>query len=206
MKSRQAGMTLIELLVATALFLLLIGLTAQVFRGTRVAYEKNASVSNERQNLQSAIAQFRYEVSLAGYRGTDLGTFTGNSFTQEPFTVGNGAGPGNSDTITVEYYEDRYTSSTTFKKATFELSAGDLVRVDGGTKEKLIGGVQDLQLVYWFDNKVRLRALTDDPGANRPPPSDLSGVVIRLTMADGSKEDVPVSFKNCQAQTLSGCS
>ncbi|HLT89681.1 MAG TPA: PilW family protein [Woeseiaceae bacterium] len=67
--SRQAGMTLVELLVALVLALVLTAGMIQVFTGNRVTYEFNQGLSRIQENARFALDHIAYNARMAGYRG-----------------------------------------------------------------------------------------------------------------------------------------
>lgn len=68
-QGRQAGVTLVELLVSLVLGLLLTAGIIKVFSGNRVTYEFNQSLSRIQENARFALDHIAFSTRMAGYRG-----------------------------------------------------------------------------------------------------------------------------------------
>jgi type IV pilus assembly protein PilW len=68
-RRRQAGLTLIELMVSLVLALVLTAGIIKVFVGNRVTYEFNESLSRIQENARFALDHIAYNTRMAGYRG-----------------------------------------------------------------------------------------------------------------------------------------
>lgn len=66
---RQAGFTLVELMISLVLALLLTAGMIKVFSGNRVTYEFNQSLSRIQENARFALDHVAYNARMAGYRG-----------------------------------------------------------------------------------------------------------------------------------------
>lgn len=124
-QARSAGFTIIELLVATAITGIILSALGSIFITSNSAYRRDSELSALQQTVDAASNSLGYEVSLAGFLGTDTAyvtrnfnsTFTINAVTQPASTliIDKNKNPLASDKITVRYYEDRFqnASSTT---------------------------------------------------------------------------------------------
>lgn len=66
---RQSGLSLVELLVAMAISLVLIGGIYQVFFGSTTTYSVNENISRLQENARFALSFLERDVRQAGYRG-----------------------------------------------------------------------------------------------------------------------------------------
>jgi type IV pilus assembly protein PilW len=92
-RSLEAGLTLIELMVALLLGLILIGGAVQVFVSNRAAYAFNEGFSRLQENGRFALDTIGYHVRLAGYLGCRAGVTTYNNLvgpTAVPFNFEQG--------------------------------------------------------------------------------------------------------------------
>ncbi len=85
-RSQQAGITLVELMVALVLSLVLTAGMIQVFSGNRVTYEFNQSLSRIQENARFALDHIAYNARMAGYKGCISNVATYNNLeAQNPF-------------------------------------------------------------------------------------------------------------------------
>ena len=146
----RTGLTLVEVLVAAAVLLLLLGLLGSLIRGAGDVYRTTDEIASREDRLDAVANVVRYDLRLAGYRGAD----------------GDGTLPGGgprveapSDQLIVRYVEDRYGSGTTPLEIAYRVRDGALERrvgtsAGGGTFEPfLLSGVE------------RFAARHDDEGA-----------------------------------------
>lgn len=202
MKRSTQGFTLIELMVSTAILaFVLVALVALFTMGTR-ALEANEVSSERQQNAEAAAELLRYEVGLAGYRGTGSSSLTNNTFTGATLSIGVNGNADVSDTITVQYFEDRFydgvTTSETLMQVTF--SSGD----DGSGEQVLLrqqglGGalaaaadVDLLKVVKYVDRDGNVSDVT----AGGTPPDELAAISIELTLDNGDVGRFLVGFEN----------
>ncbi|HEX7060840.1 MAG TPA: PilW family protein [Woeseiaceae bacterium] len=68
-RRRQAGLTLVELMVSLVLALVLTAGIVNVFLGNRVTYEFNEGLSRIQENARYALDHIAYNTRMAGYRG-----------------------------------------------------------------------------------------------------------------------------------------
>jgi type IV pilus assembly protein PilW len=74
-KTRQSGLSLIELLIATTLGLILIGGVLTVFIGTKRSSEVNTSLTEMQENARFALESISREARMAGFQGcVDINT------------------------------------------------------------------------------------------------------------------------------------
>ncbi|MGL4611868.1 MAG: PilW family protein [Trueperaceae bacterium] len=187
MKQRQQGFTLVELLVGFAIMVVLLGLITNIFVSGRQSYDAIQEASDNQQTFTSAFSQMSYELSLAGYRGTDDGaaarTFTGSvlDFTLEANTA-------TPDSITIQYYEDRWLSGGTttplLKRVQYSLSNGQLVRTDlttnPNTVTPIVDGIQNLKIPE-FVSKDSNSPLTLTESVDRKA---IRGLLFQITLSD----------------------
>lgn len=210
-RRRTQGFTLVELLIAAAILVTLLGMLGSIFLGSQRAYRTNEGVSNERQNAQALTELLQYEVGLSGYRCVDsVGSATGRVFSGSPLTVVDGAG-GTPDRVTVRYYEDRFTGGACdLKTVTFYVEDAILWRSAGTAAEPAVNGVVDLQVSSWLDkSNVQFNVPTSSANLARPNDRDLAGLGLTLVLEDSSgrssTQTVTIGLKNPQCSNLADC-
>ncbi len=107
-RSAEAGLTLIELMVALMLGLILIGGAVQVFVSNRAAYAFNEGFSRLQENGRFALDPIGYHVRLAGYLGCRSGVTMYNNL------VGPTAVPFNFEQAIVGFEADGTLAGDTF--------------------------------------------------------------------------------------------
>lgn len=118
MRQRTDGFTLVELLVASVIMVTILGALGSLFLSTSKAYRVNDKVSTLQQSADAAGQLLSYEIGLAGYKGsTDAASSNSRKFVTltlvptSTLTIIKGASATESDTITVRYFEDRFTDT-----------------------------------------------------------------------------------------------
>lgn len=105
------GLTLVELMIALALSLLVIGAAASIFLGSKESFRLEEDISMMQENYRFIADRFNKDFSMVGYTGCSL-PFSDNSPTVDAFVSGAGAtdviqgvdGAGGSpDSITISY-------------------------------------------------------------------------------------------------------
>jgi prepilin-type N-terminal cleavage/methylation domain-containing protein len=109
-RARQAGLTLIELMIAIVLASLLIGLVLDVYVRMTTAYRAQMAVSEAQQTLRSARDVIAVDLRMAGHRITRLRTATGAFGTTisddlPAVSIDNGGGANGTDIVRA-YYAD----------------------------------------------------------------------------------------------------
>lgn len=202
MRGRTTSITLLELLIAMAVFGVIIALLGQILVGSMRSYDVNEHVSEERQEVQTVEELLRYELGLAGYRCTDDDARE-REFTGPTIEVDDASG---SDAIRVRYFEDRYGASACDENdVTITVADGELVRIDNeaGTTSSLVEGVTNLEVIYWLDDSnSQFRRPVDE---SRPPDDALAGIGLTATLEEGPTNEIAVSFRNPQCARVDDC-
>jgi Tfp pilus assembly protein PilW len=185
---QRSGITLIELLIAAAIMIIVLTALTNLFVSTTRAYQANERASELQQNMEAAAQLLKYDIALAGYRGTEnLCVSLGGA----PISVTTGTGT-NPDSITVRYCEDRY-SSLTLQEVTFSISTAsgvlNLFRQQGDSNQPIVEGVANLKVVSYRNGSGTLQ--TTMPALN-----NLAGLTIRLTFVNGATRDVSIVLHN----------
>lgn len=196
---RTAGFTLIELLVSAALLLVLLSALAGMMRSTTHAYQAEDVVTTTRQNQESALGVLRYEIALAGYRGTLKTDYDANSaVATDPFTITSG-NSGGSDQIAIKYFENHVYGgeSKSVKTIVFSVNAQTqtlLRSQNGATAQAIATHIKRLKIVRYL---VKGLPTSDCASAcASKPPVDATGIILSLTFADDSVRRVPITFQN----------
>ena len=184
MRRRESGLTLVELLVASAVLVLLLTALGSLYVSSRRAYEVNRTVTSASGQLRSAVEALQYDLSLAGYCadpdacGLGGSPFEVNTDLQEHLRV--------VTSVTARYQETRYTAGGAPESmaVTFRVVDGKLVREVGGESETIADGVLRLVLLGYRSR--------DDVAAGRqysaPGGDSLTGVDLRLDYVQGGAE------------------
>jgi type II secretory pathway component PulJ len=205
MRTRISGFTLVELLVSFTIVVLLLGLITQIFRSSRTTYDKQLETTEKQQAQLISVSQLSYEIELAGYRGTDDDALD-RDFTAPTLEISKGTGTA-SDSITVRYYEDRWTEDglPQLKEVTFSVSDDILFRTDLGDPTnplELIDGVKSLKVDHYLKR--------NESGPFVVEPSDkreIGGIVINLAFSnktsvtdDDTTQQLSVGLDNTQLE------
>lgn len=206
-ENRSAGFTVVELLVASTIFLLILGSVGALLVSSTRAYSVTAVRSEAIQDSESVLQLLRYEVALAGYRGL------GEDATERDFTLGGdetiivrrtAAG----DEITVRYFEDRYIQSgdTGERSVTFSVAPATqtLVRQEtrpGGSPtstELLVGNIVRMEVVELVDRVRERYPIGDLLAGSVEPPDVMAGLNVHIQLADGLEWQFLVGVSNPQ--------
>jgi hypothetical protein len=206
----RAGVTLVELLVALAAFLTVLGSLSGLFVSSLRTQCTVEGQSLRIQETEGIVHLINYEVGLAGYARTQ---------TPQAFTDATGptiavalGGSNGSDRIRIRFYEDAdflATGDTGERWVEYRIDAqgGSLLRTDlvSGTSEALIGGVSGLSVVAFIgrDREVVTPAAV---AANGPSalPAEIAGVRVRVDFGDGSEWTFLVGLYNRQRVVVTG--
>jgi type IV pilus assembly protein PilW len=169
-KNHQAGITLIEIMIALLIGAFLIGGVLEIFINSRQTYRMQENLSRLQENGRFAMEFINKSIRMTGYwgclipsnpdadiNGTDNGTAIGvdagtdtltliGAFTLSPaVTCGSSANTANSCGVGVNCYTD--TSST----ITYAISNAVLFQDTNSQNNSLIEGIQDMQILYGAD-------------------------------------------------------
>lgn len=203
----RAGFSLVELLVVSAIFLLVLGAVGGMLVSSTRAYTVTTARSEAIQDSESVLQLLRYEIALAGYRGLDAAA-TSRSFTlggDETIIVRRTA---SGDEVTVRYFEDRYLTGTDTgeRSVTFSVDAASqaLVRQEtrpgGGASstELLVGNILSMEVVEIVDRLRDRFPIGDILDLSVEPPDVMAGLNIHVHLADGLEWQFLVGVSNPQ--------
>ncbi len=167
MRRRSGGFTVVELLIASAILLVLLATLGSVYVSTRRAYEVNRTVTSSSARIQAAIEAIQYDIGLAGYCGDPSECAVGAS----PLAVDTETQDGVQvvKSLTSQYEESRYQASPSVQSVEFEVDDGQLFRAVGGQRVPVAEGVDRLVLLGY-------RRSDDVSGTLRTGPVDHSTV------------------------------
>ena len=176
MKS-TSGFSLIEVLIALALTVVVLYATSTIFASSNRLYASQSTVADESQAFAAGLAQMSYELGLAGYRGTDLSSETVDSrdFGGNPsLAITKGSA---TDSITVSYYEDRWTNSTepVLKQVTFTVVNNELIRTEGTTSFAIASGVENLRVTNYFTFANQKKVFSSNVDV-----TDMAGLIVEF--------------------------
>lgn len=183
MKLGIRGFTLVELLVAGAIMMVLMGALLALFSSSRRGYQTVESTSLAAGALQSTVQTLRYDLSLTGFRGLDQGAVEDRTFSEPALEVAMGKDGTSIDGLTVRYWETRFTGGKEQSRVVrYLLEDGQLLRgEDGATPVALLGGVLAFELVGY-----RSRSAPAALHHNAPKAEDLAAIELRLELSQGT--------------------
>lgn len=187
MKRARSGFSVLELLLAAAMLGTLLALLAGLLQSTRRAHDTNEQLSFQQQSVEAASELLRYELGLAGYRGTDAAYAKRSFGGQAAFDVSP-----KRDQLTVRFFEDKFQAKPKLVEVSFKIKSDGsaLVRkVGNGSFQEVARGVSKLEVTEFMVNGA---------GASTQLPKlvELKGLTVRLGFAGGSYRDIPVQFHN----------
>lgn len=188
---RDAGFTLLELLVAGAVLVVLLGALGGVLNSSRRAYEANRSVTEAGARLRNAIEAIRYDVGIAGYCVEPASCDLGGPGLE--VAVAEEDGDRVITGITARYEEDRFASGVT--SASYRVVDGHLMRRSGGVDRAVAEGIQRLVLLGYRSNENDSPTRVYTP----PPLQSLSGLDVRIEYLQGGtvqSEDITFTLRN----------
>jgi len=209
MRARD-GLTLIELLIAAAIFVILLTGLAGLLASSLRAYRVNEQVSERVQDVEAAVRVLRSDVELAGYRGVDEDLIDDEtrSFGGQPTIVitTSDTGP---DTLEVRYFEDRLFGAADrcggVCRVRYEIRDQDgtsvLFRIEGdGVTEDQEGILRDM-------DSLKVLGFLNRSGASIPMVSGayvgtLSAINVELVLSDQSEWVFPIAVPNVQLVTV----
>jgi Tfp pilus assembly protein PilW len=177
--AREAGLTLVEMLVAAAILMTILGALGGLLVSTNRAYEANRSVTTGAGQLRSAVQAIAYDVGLAGFCGVTSACELGTPLVVE--TVDEG-GDRTVTSLTTSYTENRYGAGDTVVTVAYGVVNGSLMRSENGAAAVAIAGdIEALKLIGY-----RSRADLDPVVRFTRPAADvLVGIDLRLDYLQG---------------------
>lgn len=208
-----AGFTVVELLITSAIFVVILGAIGGLLVSSTRAYGVTAARSDAIQDSEAVLQLMRYEVAMAGYRGIGAATY------DRPFTTGGAESivvhrTPDGDELTMRYFEDRYLGSgdTGERVVTFRVDRQDntLVRVEGRpggtgttfTTELLVGNIAHMEVVELVDrfrDRFSIDSLIANPSSG---PELMAGVNVIITFVDGLEWEFLIGVSNAQTYAV----
>jgi type IV pilus assembly protein PilW len=162
----QAGFTLLETLIASALGILVIAALAQALVGNKASYQLNSGLATVQENGRFALEALEQHIRMAGYH--DKNVITG-PLENAVSGVSGGSAAGGSDAITIRLGSGNNTSVTLCDgqpaldndviTKTFALSIDDVLectshseQADTSITTSLVSGVEQMRIRYGEDN------------------------------------------------------
>ena len=211
-QTRQSGLSMIELMIATVISLFLVSGVLSVFSGSKASFHLIEAEARMHDNALFAIDTLNNVIRHGGYASDPKNDYT---TVTAPFVAGNAGdviqgtqGAGSSpDTITVWYQgdDDNRISNchginipiTQLSRNRFQLSGTDLQCVQdnngaGASTRPLISGITDMQILYGIDTigdgSVN-RYVTIDTLGTPLLRDQIVGVKITLTLQERAGAD-----------------
>ncbi len=180
MRHARSGVTLVELLIVTALFLLLLGFLTSMFAGTTRAYRVTSERSEAIQDAEAVLQLIRYDLGRAGFRGVEDGAFDrtfanclnsdlanndlGSGASCQTVRVDIDAAGDGGDRITVRYFETRFIGGGTGERViaySVDSDESALLRREGDQEGLLlVGNIERLRVLDFVDRSREPFALS----------------------------------------------
>jgi hypothetical protein len=150
--SRQAGLSLVEMLVSCALLSLLMIVATGMHAEARRAASLTEEVTLRGQILELSTEVLRYHLALAGHGGM-AGSATPTGAALE---LARGAGARGSDTVTVRYVEERWYGEPEERVLSFDVKRDGsgqwnlYQREEGATRQPAVQQVEDLRVARFL--------------------------------------------------------
>lgn len=196
---QQLGLTVIELLITAAILLILLATLGVILSGTLGAYSTTAVSTGRQQRAASLTQTLRYEIALAGYRGTSS---TPAELTEPTLEITRGSSPDDPDQLRLRYIEDRLTESGTpeLVSARFllEPESQQLIREDSQDRNVLAERVANFKvttLTTPSGDTVEVQTATT-------PPASATNIGILVRYQDGRERTLYVTLNNPQEITF----
>lgn len=191
MKSKQQGMTLLEILIALTLGAFLLGGVIHIFINSNRSYRMQENLSRMQENGRFALDFIRTDVRMADYRECFSDASVANAVSGT-----NDVGANNVDSITVTQKTNTCGNPNATATTIYTIQAGSnglgLFRDTTGVAQELIEGVENMQIVYGED--------TDADGTpNYYVPAGTAGlnmaqvVSVRVSLLIRSSDDLLTS-------------
>lgn len=175
------GLTVLEVLLAAAVLVILLGALAGVLASVRRSYQVTERTTREQETAELASQILHYDIRLAGYRGIDNEVESRN-FSGPTLVVQEG----DSDSISVRYFEDRFTGGEVTEQAvTFDVTGGHLRR----NGEAVVEGVTRLKVVEYVHRD-------GERSTTKPPLNELAALALELEFTSGQARDVLIALAN----------
>lgn len=208
-QTRQSGLSMIELMIATVISLFLVSGVLSVFSGSKGSFHLIEAEARMHDNALFAIDTLNNVIRHAGYASDPRNDYT---TVTAPFVAGNAGDviqgtQGAADTITVWYQGDddgrisnclgSNITSAQLSRNRFQLNGTDLQCVQdnngaGASTQPLISGITDMQILYGIDTigdgSVN-RYVTIDTLGTPLLRDQIVGVKITLTLQEQAGAD-----------------
>jgi type II secretory pathway pseudopilin PulG len=202
MTKSRSGFTVIEVLLAAGIMAGLLGVLGAVFLTSTRGYRTTSEVSDLQQRAEVATRLLTYELSLAGYRGVQLG-YESVSIPDPRLTIFL-ASEGESDAVRVVYNEDRYVGGRVLRAVRYfvnglpgtgEESLYREVAEDGGSAvaSPALVGVRWLKALQFRLEDGSTSAITENTTL---APAGAVAILFRVTLTNGYDSDFWLGFHN----------
>jgi type IV pilus assembly protein PilW len=155
MKSKQMktqkGLSLIELMIAISLSIVVVAAMIGLFVNSKENYRMNENMSRLQENARFAVSFLARDLRMADYRAC---------VTDDRLPLGisgvNDGGLNNSDSVTILWQSNACTAGANTVTTIYTIEAGAsgnsaLFRTVDGTRQELVEGIQNLQILYGQD-------------------------------------------------------
>ena len=220
----RSGVTVIELLIVTAIFVVVLAALGAMLTSSLTAYRVTSERSEAIQDAESVEQLLRYEIGRAGFRGVTDDEF-GRSLARCPAVwprLGTGVECASviverfvdadglpQDAVTVRFFEDgEFSGQSDEMMVSYSVDAGasalqrTLLDPEKPTEvigevQLLVGNVQRLEVTHFIDRDRTFFRLQDVISGNGGPQT-LAGAYLTVTFVGGTSGNYLIGFHNPQ--------
>lgn len=196
--NRRSGFTLLELLIASAIMIIILTALGALFVSSSQAYRSNARVTERQQEAEAAVQLLVHEIGLAGYRGVgqhDVNRVFGGDGRTLVITHGAGGAP---DTVQIRYFEDRFLPGERLVTFGINTERRTIFRREGaGEPQDIVSSVVDLQVIQYI-RRDGIRVEVPLVGPIPQIPGNLAAINLEIIFADNSVWRFPIGLSNSQ--------
>ena len=150
-RTKQGGMSLIELMIAITLSLFIVAALISLFVNSKQNYRLNENMSRLQENARFAVSFIARDLRMADYRNCVTDVRRADALTGETAT-----GVNDSDSVTIIWQSNACGATSSTVTTVYTIKEGDsgnpaLFRSVNGVDEELVEGIQSLSFSYGQD-------------------------------------------------------
>ncbi len=158
-RASQAGLSLIELMIAIALGIFITAAMISLFVNSKQSFRINENMSRLQENGRFAVSYLSRDIPMADYRACTVANQLNNAVSGtdgiivDPQTGYESVAP---DTVTIVYQTNACGTANATTTTVYSIQTGSsgnpaLFRNIDGTSQELVDGIEDLQFLYGED-------------------------------------------------------
>jgi len=177
----ESGLSMIELIIATAISLILVAGVYRVFISSTITYRDQDTLARLQENVRTAMDVLAREIRMAG---SPRFTIDGAAFTGTPVTLTDCGAANCSDTVAVQYLNNIGNLTTVTFSVVVDPTAGPVLRLTDAlspaTSGAVVDGVENMQVLLGLDSNAD--GSVDSYGTAIPAGNTVIAVRVRLLM------------------------